>query len=121
MKTGDIQQRHQKIAFVQQQLNLLQVHGEYGYDVLEAFRERIKLLNTAIVESCQDDAFEFTYCNWVVCSFKWQDEETVSIVLYDKVAGKVLQFENEYKKGKAIDWTAIMVSIGNYVRELKSS
>jgi hypothetical protein len=113
-------QRHQKIAFMQQQLNLLQSYGEYGYEVLEALRDRIKLLNTTIEESWQDGAFVFTYRNRVACSYHWQDEDMVQVVLYDKVQDKVLQFVHEYKKGKKIEWAVITAGISHYIRELES-
>lgn len=120
MKTGTTEQREQKILFVQQQMNLLQVYGAYGYEVLESLRERIQQLDANIEESWREDHFLFSYKSITVCSFYWQYEDMVCIVLYDKVNERTIEFAHECKQGKQIEWSVITGSIIHSIRELEA-
>lgn len=112
-------ERTQKILLAQLQLNLLQQYGVYGYEVLEELRDKLKLVNNSIEEYLNEEVFEFSYKGTVLCRFHWQNEDMISVVLFDKIGERTIEFAHEYKKEKKIEWTAITTNIRNYIRELE--
>ncbi|MET6998685.1 hypothetical protein [Chitinophaga defluvii] len=103
--------RKQKILFIQEQLNRLQLYGSYGYEVLEELRSR---LTRDIEERLNEGIFEFCYKGKLLCAFDWKAEDIIEISVYDK--GQLIVYE--YSKEKMIGFEIMINIINNHIREL---
>lgn len=110
-------ERDQKILFAQQQLNLLQQYGDYGYEVLQSLREKIWDVNDTVSEYWAGD-FIFKYKDQTICRFLWQDADKIQITVFARIGNELIDFPQEYVKGIPVKWSGILASIRNFITEL---
>lgn len=110
-----LKEREQKIAFTQQQLNLLQRNdaaGRFCYQTLEHLRTVIMQVNKLSKERWIKDSFVFTVANHTICSCCCKTD-SVEII----VAGSS-RHVYRYEIYDNINWQNIQSSIWKRYREV---
>ncbi|MBX3255445.1 MAG: hypothetical protein KF862_14985 [Chitinophagaceae bacterium] len=119
----NLKEREQKIAFVQQQLNLLQpggIAGLYGFETLAHLRNIIHRLCKPVTEQWIADSFVFSVANYIVCLYRCGDD-SVEITVKGSAENIAKKHVYRYSINEDINWTEIESRIRNSCKTIGQS